>query len=194
MWTSTGPGSASAPIQFNRTDGRFYLNGQPLKLRGLNRHESYPYIGRAAPNRLQVRDADILKYELGVNIVRTSHYPQDPEFLDRADEIGLLVMEEIPGWQHIGNTAWQDIAVENVREMVMRDRNHPSIVLWGVRINESGDNRDLLHPHQQPGPPARSVPPDRRRAQLHGQRVPRGRLHLQRLLGHGRTTRPCCPG
>jgi beta-galactosidase len=127
-------------IQFNRTDGKFYLNGQWLKLRGLDRHESYPYIGRAAPNRLQVKDADILKYELGVNIVRTSHYPQDPEFLDRADGIGLLVMEEIPGWQYIGNTAWQDIAVTNVREMVTRDRNHPSIVLWGVRINESGDN------------------------------------------------------
>jgi beta-galactosidase len=130
-------------IQFNRSDGRFYLNGQPLKLHGLNRHESYPYVGRAAPNRLQVRDADILKRELGVNFVRTSHYPQDPEFLDRADEIGLLVMEEIPGWQHIGNTAWQDIAVENVREMVTRDRHHPSIVLWGVRINESGDNRNF---------------------------------------------------
>jgi beta-galactosidase len=130
-------------IQFNRGDGKFYINGQALKLRGLNRHESFPYIGRAAPNRLQAKDADILKRELGVNIVRTSHYPQDPEFLDRADEIGLLVLEEIPGWQHIGNTSWQDIAVENVREMVMRDRNHPSIVLWGVRINESGDNHNF---------------------------------------------------
>ena len=130
-------------IQFNRTDGKFYLNGQWFKLRGLDRHESYPYIGRAAPNRLQAKDADILKYELGINMVRTSHYPQDPEFLDRADAIGLLVLEEIPGWNHIGDTAWQDIAVENVREMVMRDRNHPSIVLWGVRINESGDNHDF---------------------------------------------------
>lgn len=127
-------------IQFSRTDGKFYLNGSWFKLRGLDRHESYPYIGRAAPNRLQAKDADILKFDLGLNIIRTSHYPQDPEFLDRADEIGLLVLEEIPGWNHIGNTAWQDIAVENVREMVMRDRNHPSIVLWGVRINESGDN------------------------------------------------------
>ena len=127
-------------IQFNRTDGRFYLNGSPFKLRGLNRHEQYPYVGRAAPNRLQAKDADILKFELGINIVRTSHYPQDPEFLDRADEIGLMVLEEIPGWNFIGNTAWQDLAVENVREMVTRDRNHPSIVLWGVRINESGDN------------------------------------------------------
>jgi beta-galactosidase len=130
-------------IQFNATDGRFYLNGQPLKLRGLNRHEQYPYVGRAAPNRLQARDADIIKSELGANIVRTSHYPQDPEFLDRADEIGLLVFEEIPGWQHIGNAAWQDIAVENVREMIMRDRNHPSVIMWGVRINESGDNAAL---------------------------------------------------
>jgi beta-galactosidase len=127
-------------IQFNRTDGRFYLNGGAFKLRGLDRHESYPYIGRAAPNRLQAKDADILKFDLGLNIIRTSHYPQDPQFLDRADEIGLLVLEEIPGWNFIGNTAWQDIAVDNVREMVMRDRNHPSIVLWGVRINESGDN------------------------------------------------------
>jgi len=130
-------------IQFNGSDGKFYINGQPFKLRGLDRHESYPYIGRAAPNRLQAKDADILKYELGINMVRTSHYPQDPEFLDRADAIGLLVLEEIPGWNHIGDTAWQDIAVENVREMVMRDRNHPSIVLWGVRINESGDNHDF---------------------------------------------------
>jgi len=127
-------------IQFSATDGQFRLNGQPLKLRGLDRHESYPYVGRAAPNRLQVKDADILKFDLGVNIVRTSHYPQDPEFLDRADEIGLLVFEEIPGWQFIGNTAWQDLAVENVREMVMRDRHHPSVIMWGVRINESGDN------------------------------------------------------
>ncbi len=130
-------------ISFNRSDGKFYLNGQALKLRGLDRHESFPYVGRAAPNRLQVKDADILKKELGVNIVRTSHYPQDPEFLDRADEIGLMVLEEIPGWQFIGNTAWQDVAVENVREMVTRDRNHPSIVLWGVRINESGDNHNF---------------------------------------------------
>jgi len=127
-------------ILFNATDGKFYLNGQWIKLRGLDRHESYPYIGRAAPNRLQAKDADMLKYELGINLMRMSHYPQDPEFLERADEIGLLVLEEIPGWQHIGNLSWQDISVENVREMVMRDRNHPSIIIWGVRINESGDN------------------------------------------------------
>ena len=71
-----------------RDDG-FYLNGERVQLRGLNRHQTYPYIGAAAPRRLQRRDADILKYELGCNIVRTSHYPQSRHFLDRCDEIGL---------------------------------------------------------------------------------------------------------
>ncbi|HHV62143.1 MAG TPA: beta-galactosidase [Firmicutes bacterium] len=124
-------------------DGKFYLNGEPLKLRGLNRHQTYPYLGAAMPDRGQRKDADILRYELGLNIVRTSHYPQAPAFLDRCDEIGLLVFEEIPGWQHIGNDAWKSIVKENLRSMIIRDRNHPSIVLWGVRINESEDDHDL---------------------------------------------------
>ncbi len=123
-----------------RQDGAFYLNGQPLKLRGLNRHQTYPYIGAAAPARLQRKDADIVKFELGCNIVRTSHYPQSPHFLDRCDEIGLLVFEEIPGWQHIGDTDWQGISLRDVQVMIERDCNHPSIILWGVRINESQDN------------------------------------------------------
>ena len=121
----------------------FFLNGRPLKLRGLNRHQSYPYVGYAMPARVQRRDADILKDELGLNLVRTSHYPQSRDFLDRCDEIGLLVFEEIPGWQHVGDEAWQDTAVENVREMIRRDRHHPSIILWGVRINESQDFHDF---------------------------------------------------
>ena len=122
-----------------RDDG-FYLNGEKVQLRGLNRHQTYPYIGAAAPKRLQEKDADIIKYELGCNIVRTSHYPQSPYFLRRCDEIGLLVFEEIPGWQHIGDEDWQGISLRDVEAMILRDRNHPSIVLWGVRINESLDN------------------------------------------------------
>ncbi|MBI5669678.1 MAG: glycoside hydrolase family 2 protein [Chloroflexi bacterium] len=125
-----------------RDDG-FYLNGEKVKLRGLNRHQTYPYIGAAAPARLQRKDADIIKYELGCNIVRTSHYPQSPHFLNRCDEIGLLVFEEIPGWQHIGDRDWQGISLRDVQGMIERDRNHPSIVLWGVRINESQDNEAL---------------------------------------------------
>lgn len=122
-----------------RADG-FYLNGKKVKLRGLNRHQSYPYLGYAAPAQAQIHDADILKYELGCNAVRTSHYPQSQHFIDRCDEIGLLVFTELPGWQHIGGTAWKQQAVENVREMVLQYRNHPSIFLWGVRINESPDD------------------------------------------------------
>jgi beta-galactosidase len=121
----------------------FSLNGKIVKLRGLNRHQTYPYVGGAMPDRVQRRDAWILKRELHCNIVRTSHYPQSPAFLDACDDLGLLVLEETPGWQWIGDKAWQDIVVRNVGEMIRRDWNHPSIVLWGVRVNESGDNHDL---------------------------------------------------
>ena len=95
------------------------------------------------PDSVQRRDADILKYELGLNAVRTSHYPQSQAFIDRCDEIGLLVFTEIPGWQHIGDEEWQEIAVRNTEEMVLQYRNHPSVILWGVRINESQDNDKL---------------------------------------------------
>lgn len=124
-------------------DDGFYLNGQRLQLRGLNRHQNYPFIGCAAPARLQRKDADILKDELGVNVVRTSHYPQSPHFLDRCDEIGLLVFEEIPGWQHIGDEDWKQLSLRDVRAMIERDYHHPSIIIWGVRINESWDDHDF---------------------------------------------------
>ena len=125
-----------------KTDG-FYLNGEKIKLRGLNRHQSWAYVGYAMPKSMQQMDADILKNELGVNAVRTSHYPQSHHFIDRCDEIGLLVFTEIPGWQHIGDDAWKEQAVVNTREMVTEYRNHPSIILWGVRINESVDCDEL---------------------------------------------------
>ncbi len=125
-----------------RSDG-FYLNGNKMKLRGLNRHQSWPYAGYAMPKSMQARDADILKYELGLNAVRTSHYPNSRHFIDRCDEVGLLVVTEIPGWQNIGDDAWKDQAVINTEEMVKQYRNHPSIILWGVRINESVDCDEL---------------------------------------------------
>ena len=121
----------------------FFLNGKPLKLRGLNRHQTYPFVGQAMPARVQKRDAWILRKELKCNIVRTSHYPQSTHFLDACDEYGLLCFEEIPGWQHIGDKAWQDLSVQHVGEMIRRDWNHPSIILWGVRVNESGDNTEF---------------------------------------------------
>jgi beta-galactosidase len=122
-----------------KKDG-FYLNHRKRKLVGLNRHQSFPYVGYAMPKRMQRRDAEFLKEELHVNAVRTSHYPQSRHFIDRCDELGLLVFTEIPGWQHIGDEDWRKLACENVREMVLQYRNHPSVILWGVRINESQDN------------------------------------------------------
>jgi len=125
------------------TDHGFELNGKVIKLRGLDRHQTFPFVGQAMPGRVQRRDAQILRNQLKCNIVRTSHYPQSRHFLDACDEIGLLVLEEIPGWQHIGDEAWQQISVDNVARMIRRDWNHPSIILWGVRINESRDNHDF---------------------------------------------------
>ena len=121
----------------------FSLNGRIIKLCGLDRHQTFPFVGGAMPARVQRRDAYILRRELKCNIVRTSHYPQSRHFLDACDELGLMVLEEIPGWQHIGDQAWQDVAVDNVGRMIRRDWNHPSIILWGVRINESKDDHDF---------------------------------------------------
>ena len=125
-----------------KADG-FYLNGKKTFLRGLNRHQCWPYIGYAAPESLQREDARILKEELSCTAVRTSHYPQSQHFIDECDRLGLCVFTEIPGWQHIGDDKWQEQACYNVREMILQYRNHPSIVLWGVRINESVDNDEF---------------------------------------------------
>ena len=125
-----------------RPDG-FFLNGRKLKILGLNRHQSYPYVGYAMGKRAQERDAEILKHDLKCNLVRTSHYPQSRWFLDHCDRIGLLVFEEIPGWQHIGDENWKRESIKNVDRMIRRDWNRPSIILWGVRINESADDSDF---------------------------------------------------
>ncbi|MCR5118743.1 MAG: glycoside hydrolase family 2 protein [Lachnospiraceae bacterium] len=125
-----------------REDG-YYLNGRKFKLRGLNRHQSYAYNGYAMPASMQKLDADILKLELGCNAVRTSHYPQSQYFLDRCDELGLLVFTEIPGWQYLGDDEWKEQVLVNVEEMIKQYKNHCSIILWGVRINESVDDDEL---------------------------------------------------
>ena len=125
------------------TENGFSLNGSIVKLHGLDRHQMFPWVGQAMSARGQRQDAHILRHECHCNIVRTSHYPQSRHFLDACDEMGLLVLEELPGWQFIGDLAWQNVSVDNVRRMVRRDWNHSSVILWGVRINESKDNHDF---------------------------------------------------
>ena len=122
------------------TKDGFYLNGKKLLLRGLDRHQAYPYVGYAMPVSGQIRDAHILRYKLGCNTMRCSHYMNHPEFLNECDKIGLLVYEEFPGWQHIGGKEWKKQALKNLDDMILRDRNHPSIAFFGVRINESPDD------------------------------------------------------
>ena len=125
-----------------RPDG-FFLNGQRVEIFGLNRHQLFPYTGMAACARLQRRDAELLRYELNCVMVRCSHYPQSPHFLDACDEIGLMVWAEAPGWQYVGDAAWQDLAVANARDMVLRDRNRPSVIVWGTRLNETASHPGL---------------------------------------------------
>lgn len=125
-----------------KKDG-FYLNNKKVKILGLNRHQAYPYVGYAMPKSMQELDAKILKEELCVNAVRTSHYMQSHDFISMCDKLGLLVFTEAPGWQHIGNDEWKAQHLENVKNMILDYRNHPSIILWGVRINESKDDHDL---------------------------------------------------
>ena len=115
----------------------FFLNGRQLRIFGLNRHELFPYVGAAMPRRVLRRDAEIIRREFNCNFVRCSHYPQSEAFLEACDELGLMVWEEIPGWQYLGDAAWEYLAVRDVQDMIRRDRNHPAIVIWGVRINES---------------------------------------------------------
>ncbi len=121
----------------------FFLNGRRLQLFGLNRHEIYPYVGFAMPERVMRRDAEILRNQFNCNVVRCSHYPQNEAFLNACDELGLLVWEEVPGWQYIGDAPWKKLLMRDVRDMVIRDRNHPSIIIWGTRVNESDNNPEL---------------------------------------------------
>jgi beta-galactosidase len=134
-----------------RLDG-CYLNGRRLKIFGVNRHHLYPFAGAAMSDRAQRKDAEIIRRELNCNMVRCSHYPQAEAFFDACDELGLMAWEEAPGWVYLGDDAWKALVVRDVGDMVRRDRNHPSIVIWGARINETDDDvelytrtRDLAH-------------------------------------------------
>ena len=115
----------------------FYLNGRRVKLFGVNRHQFFPFAGGAMPARVQARDAEIIRRELNCNMVRCSHYPQSAAFFDACDELGLLAWEEAPGWGYLGDEAWRALAYRDIGQMIVRDRNHPSIIIWGARLNET---------------------------------------------------------
>ncbi|MEA1897051.1 MAG: glycoside hydrolase family 2 TIM barrel-domain containing protein [Bacteroidota bacterium] len=123
-------------IAFSREKG-FEINGQKIRLVGSNRHMEYPYVGNAISDEAQYRDIYHVK-ECGFNTVRLGHYPQDISVLQACDELGVLAIEPIPGWQFFNkNEQFTSLTYRDIRHMIRRDRNHPSVIMWEVILNES---------------------------------------------------------
>ncbi len=123
-------------LSFSREDG-FKINGEPMYLVGTNRHQDYPYLGVALSKNANYRDMKKIK-DAGYNAVRLSHYPQDPAVYDAADELGIMLLDGIPGWQFFNNNdIFKQRVYRDIRDMIHRDRNHPSIILWEANLNES---------------------------------------------------------
>ena len=123
--------------EFRGKDG-FWLNGKPFgQLVGANRHQDFAYVGNALPNSQQWRDAKRLR-DAGCTIIRVAHYPQDPAFMDACDELGLFVIVATPGWQYWNkDPKFGELVHQNTREMIRRDRNHPSVLMWEPILNET---------------------------------------------------------
>ena len=118
-------------------DNGFEINGQKLRLVGTNRHMEYPYVGNAISDNAQYRDIYHIK-ESGFNTVRLGHYMQDKSVLDACDELGVLAIEPIPGWQFFNkNKQFCEYTYRDIRLMIRRDRNHPSMIMWETILNES---------------------------------------------------------
>jgi len=146
-------------IEVRKGDG-IYLNGTKIKMKGVNRHVWWPETGRAINPEIDMMDVKLIK-EMNMNAVRCSHYPPDQNFLRLCDSLGLYVLDELAGWQKAYSTK---AGAKLVKEMVIRDVNHPSIIIWS-NGNEGGHNKELdddygmydlsnrpvIHAHHRPG-------------------------------------------
>ena len=125
-------------IEFRGSDG-LWLNGKPYPhpMIGVNRHQDFAVIGNALSNSLHWRDAKKLK-ALGLDVIRNAHYPQDPAFMDACDALGLFVIENTPGWQYWNDDPiFQQRVFDDIRHIIRRDRNRPSVFLWEPVLNET---------------------------------------------------------
>lgn len=139
----------SGRIGFKETEIReqvFYLNGKPVKLNGINSHMQHPVTGHTMDEATIRKDLSIFK-QFNINCVRTSHYPPVTRYLELADEYGIYVVDETGDEAHATeylsrNSAWEGMYRERARKMVLRDRNHPSVLFWSAG-NESGEGENI---------------------------------------------------
>jgi Beta-galactosidase/beta-glucuronidase len=124
-------------IEVREGDG-LYINGQKMLVRGVNRHSFRPETGRTLNKTANYEDVRLMK-SMNMNAVRMSHYPPDSDFLAACDELGLYVMNELGGWHGMYDS---NVGRKLVREMLVRDVNHPSIIWW-ANGNEGGHNHEL---------------------------------------------------
>lgn len=125
-------------------DRKLYVNGRPTFLRGVNRHQCYPYVGIALSDNAQRRDAVKIK-ESGFDYVRLSHYPQSPAFLDACDSLGLFVLDAISGWQFFDKSEeFAEYHRRSARELIRRDRNRPCVLAWELSLNETAMPRSFI--------------------------------------------------
>ena len=130
--------------RYQITKGQLLINGRAYSLMGVNRHQEYPYVGYALSDQANYRDALLIK-QAGFDYVRLSHYPQSPAFMVAADQLGVAVLDAIPGWQYFNpDPAFRAQVLKTCADMIRRDRNHPSVLAWECSLNETGMPDDLM--------------------------------------------------
>lgn len=182
LWTSETPDLYEARIRLEnkevtiyRTTEKFgfrtievkqgegiYINGRRIVMKGINRQSFWPETGRTLSPEINLNDVLLIK-EMNMNAVRCAHYPPDKEFLYYCDSLGLYVIDELAGWHDAYDT---ETGEKLVREMVIRDVNHPSVIFWS-NGNEGGHNRDLIDDYAMYDPSGRTV------------------IHAHHIPGHG---------